>query len=149
MPLTDVPELRFAVGAELSTEDGHTLNVAAARSHHGRLLVRFAGIDGRDEAEALRGVLLWAQATAPGEWVDDDEFFDWELTGLRVVVAGVDVGVVQGILHLPGHDLLDVARPDSTDVLVPFVATIVTEVDLDAGTVELDPPSGLLDPEES
>jgi 16S rRNA processing protein RimM len=36
-----------------------------------------------------------------------------------------------------------------TEVLVPFVAQIVPEVDLPSGRVVIDPPRGLLDPAES
>jgi 16S rRNA processing protein RimM len=33
------------------------------------------------------------------------------------------------------------------EILVPFVAAIVSEVDLKAGRVVIDPPEGLIDPE--
>jgi 16S rRNA processing protein RimM len=36
-------------------------------------------------------------------------------------------------------------KGDSGEVLVPFVGAIVTSVSLDDGTLEIDPPDGLLD----
>ena len=43
------------------------------------------------------------------------------------------------VLHLPGQDLLVVDGRDGGEVLVPFVAAIVPEVDLDAGRVRRRP----------
>lgn len=36
-------------------------------------------------------------------------------------------------------------RRESGEALVPFVTAIVTSVSLDDGTIEIDPPEGLLD----
>lgn len=47
-------------------------------------------------------------------------------------------------MHLPMQDLLAVRTPDAGEVLVPFVAAIVPEVDLEHGRVIVDPPPGLL-----
>ena len=44
-----------------------------------------------------------------------------------------------------GNFLLVIARPGREDALVPLVPQMVTNVDLAAGTVEIDPPEGLLD----
>jgi 16S rRNA processing protein RimM len=56
------------------------------------------------------------------------------------------VGEVREVLHLPGHDVLAVTRPDGTEVLVPFVSEIVPEVDIAANRLLVTPPPGLLDP---
>jgi 16S rRNA processing protein RimM len=68
------------------------------------------------------------------------------LVGLVVrTVAGVEVGTVSEVLHTAAGELLAVRTPDDTEVLVPFVAAIVTSVSLADGTVEIDPPEGLLE----
>ncbi len=48
--------------------------------------------------------------------------------------------------HLPAQDLL-VVRPTGTDdeILVPFVAAIVPQVDIAAGRVIVTPPAGLFE----
>ena len=51
------------------------------------------------------------------------------------------------MLHLPAHELLAVRRADGTEVLIPFVSQIVTDVDLAGLVVTIDPPEGLLDAE--
>lgn len=151
-PRTDDPDVRLGEGARLHTEPETVgpLTVSTSRWHGGRLLIRFAGVADRSAAEGLRGVRLLAEVD-PDERPDDpEEFYDHQLTGLRAVTTEeVPVGEVTEVVHLPGHDLLAVRAPDGREILVPFVAQIVPDVDLTAGRVVLDPPDGLLDAPET
>ncbi len=147
---TDEPDERFAPGAVLLV-DGPvaTLEVERAHWHAGRLLVQFAGVGDRNAAEALRGVLLEVERDDDHRPEDPDEYYDDQLVGCAVVLAsGAEVGAVAEIVHLPAQDLLVVARPGGGESLVPFVAAIVTSVDIDAHRIVIDPPAGLLDIEE-
>jgi 16S rRNA processing protein RimM len=147
---TDDPDLRFAVGARLGTDPDAAgpLTVAASRPHGGRLLVRFEEVTDRNAAEGLRGVLLTAavsEAEGPG---DPEEFYDHQLVGLQVLDDGGGVvGEVADVLHHPGHDLLVVRRDAGGEALVPFVAALVPDVDLERGRLTVADRPGLLDPE--
>ncbi len=168
---TDEPDVRFAPGSVLGAEppDRGPLTVAAARWHSGRLIVAFAGIGDRTAAEGLRGTLLILDSAQIPPVTDPDEFYDHELIGLGVVTAaGERVGVVADVLH-HGQDLLVIRRdgapgalgraairgpagpagPSAGEALVPFVGAIVTDVDVAAGRLVIDPPPGLLDPDEA
>jgi 16S rRNA processing protein RimM len=148
---TDDPDLRFAAGSVLATEPAERgpLTISSSRWHSGRLLVRFDGYADRTMAEDLRGTLLVMDSAEVGPTADPDEFHDYELIGLEVVTAAGDpVGVITDVLH-QGQNLLVVRpapdQPDHEEILVPFVAAIVPEVDVKAGRVVIDPPAGLLD----
>jgi len=150
---TDAPETRLAAGSVLTTDPAAVgpLTVAAARWHSGRLLLSFDQVTDRTDAERLRGVLLLVEVADDERPEEPDEFYDHQLVGLPVVTtAGTPVGEVTEVLHLPGQDLIAVRRPDGREALIPFVAQLVPEVDLDAHRVVVDPPPGLLDdaPEE-
>ncbi|MFF3146696.1 PRC-barrel domain-containing protein, partial [Streptomyces sp. NPDC057927] len=56
-----------------------------------------------------------------------------------------EVGRITEISHLPSQDLFVVERPDGTEVLIPFVEEIVTEIDLEEQRAVIDPPPGLID----
>lgn len=147
---TDEPQVRYTVGARLVTEPPGggpgELTVAGQRPHQGRLLVTFAGVDSRDAAEALRGVLLQVDSDLVTPPADPDEFHDHQLVGLAAVTpAGEPLGEVVRVDHAPASDLLVLRRPGGRTALVPFVAAIVPRVDLAAGSVVVDPPPGLLD----
>jgi 16S rRNA processing protein RimM len=149
---TDDPQLRLATGAVLATEPASAgpLTVAGTRWHSGRLLVSFTGIGDRNAADALRGTLLVVDSADLGDLPDADEFRDHQLIGLTVIAPGHEqVGTVADVLHY-GQDLLVVAgsgKRAGAEILIPFVSAIVSDVDLAAGQVHVDPPPGLLDPE--
>jgi 16S rRNA processing protein RimM len=149
---TDDPDLRLAAGAVLATEPAASgpLKIASSRWHSGRLLVSFDGVTDRDQADPLRGTLLLVDAAELEELTDPDEFRDHQLVGLAVIGPGGErVGEVTQVLHY-GQDLLVVAGAGDRagrEILIPFVSAIVTEVDLAAGQLRIDPPAGLLDPD--
>jgi 16S rRNA processing protein RimM len=145
---TDSPDVRFAPGSVLATEPARLgpLTVAAVRWHSGRLLLLVEGLHDRNGAEALRGAVLSAEVDDADAPEDPEEFFDHQLRGLAVVtVTGAPIGTVDDVIHLPSQDLLSVRRGDGREVLVPFVAEIVPEIDVDAGRVVVDLPPGLLE----
>jgi 16S rRNA processing protein RimM len=65
---------------------------------------------------------------------------------LDVVTAdGTEVGRITEISHLPSQDLFIVERPDGSEVMIPFVEEIVTEIDLAEQKAVINPPPGLID----
>ncbi|MER5887371.1 ribosome maturation factor RimM [Streptomyces sp. NPDC001941] len=145
---TDEPELRLGPGAVLTTDPASAgpLTVETGRVHSGRLLLRFEGVRDRNGAEALRNTLLIATVDPDERPDEDDEYYDHQLVDLDVVtVDGVEVGRITEITHLPSQDLFIVERPDGTEVMIPFVGEIVTEIDLDEQRAVIDPPPGLID----
>ena len=147
---TDDPDGRFAIGKIIATDppERGPLTVVGSRWHSGRLLVRFSGADDRTAAEALRGTVLVVDVDEAERATEPDEYFDHHLVGLRALTpAGVEVGTVAEVLHLPAQDVLAIVRVDGVEVLVPFVAELVPVVDLDAGTLIVEPRPGLLDPD--
>lgn len=145
---TDEPELRLGPGAVLATEPASTgpLTIETGRVHSGRLLLRFAGVGDRTAAEALRNTLLIAEVDPEDMPEDPDEYYDHQLMDLDVVLAdGTEIGRITEITHLPSQDLFIVERPDGTEVMIPFVEEIVTEIDLLEQRAVIDPPPGLID----
>ncbi len=115
---------------------------SSTREHSGRTLIHFENVDSRTSAEELRGLLLLCDVDPDARPDDPDEFYDRQLVGLNVLdkVRG-PLGTVAEVVHLPGQELLAVDRPKGRQVLVPFVASIVTEVDLATGQVIVELPA--------
>ncbi|MEV0036779.1 ribosome maturation factor RimM [Streptomyces sp. NPDC050804] len=145
---TDEPELRLGPGAVLATDPASAgpLTIGEGRVHSGRLLLRFEGVRDRTGAEALRNVLLIAEVDPEELPEDPEEFYDHQLMDLDVVLAdGTEIGRITEISHLPSQDLFIVERPDGSEVMIPFVEEIVTEIDLEEQRAVIDPPPGLID----
>ena len=153
---TDEPERRFAPGSVLTVEAPRgaapgpaTLTVARSRWHQERLLVSFEGVPDRTAAEALRNSLLAVEVTPEDRPEDPEEFYDHQLVGLAVhPFDGDRVGEVAEVLHSGAQDVLVVRRDDGREVMVPFVAALVPQVDLTAGSLVVADRPGLLDPED-
>lgn len=148
---TDDPAQRFAGGSVLQTDPPGRgpLTVSGSRWHADRLIVRFAGVGDRESADNLRDTVLEIESDELAPLTDPEEFYDHELVGLTVLtVTGEQVGTVSDVLH-HGQDLLVVSGTGARggrEILVPFVAALVPEVDIKAGRLVIDPPAGLLDP---
>ena len=129
---------RSTPGAILYAGD-RELVITASRPHQGRMLVRFAGVDDRTEAERLLGVVLHAAPLSGGDdELTEGEFWVHELVGSTVVDrAGVRRGTVVAVEANPAHDLLVL----EDGALVPMVFV----VDQRDGDVVIDPPDGLFD----
>ncbi len=147
---TDDPELRLAAGAVLATEPAAAgpLTVTRARWHSGRLLLSFDGVTGREQADQLRGILLVVDSAELEDVAGPDEFRDHQLIGLTVIGPGGEhIGEVSDVLH-HGQDLLVIAgvgQRAGVEIMVPFVAELIPEVDLPGRRLVIDPPAGLLD----
>ncbi|WP_411148663.1 ribosome maturation factor RimM [Streptomyces sp. A30] len=145
---TDEPELRLAPGAVLATDPASAgpLTIETGRVHSGRLLLRFEGVRDRTAAEALRNILLIAEIDPEALPEEEDEYYDHQLMDLDVVTEdGTEVGRITEISHLPSQDLFIVERPDGSEVMIPFVEEIVTEIDLEEQRAVISPPPGLID----
>jgi 16S rRNA processing protein RimM len=151
---TDDPEARFAPGSVLRGRKPRggperSFVIDTVREHGGRLLVRLNGIGDRNAADELRGTLFLVESGDLPPIEDPDEFYDHQLEGLAVrTVAGESVGTVTEVLHTAAGELLSIKRPDGAELLVPFVSAIVTAVSLAEGTIDIDPPDGLLNLED-
>lgn len=151
---TDEPERRFADGVVLravppkgSALGPTTLTVEGTRWHQGVLHVLFEEVADRDDAEAVRGVLLYADIPADASPEDPDEYYDHQLVGLAAYDEdGTQLGEVTGLVHGGAQDLLTVRTPDRREALVPFVKALVPVVDLEQRRVVIADRPGLVTP---
>ncbi len=151
---TDEPDRRFAPGTRIRAEAPagadrrpSVLTVTRARWHQSTLLVSFEELADRNAAEAVRGTVLYGTLGRDEVPEDPEEYYDHQLIGLAVVdLDGTPLGEVRAVVHGSAQDLLTVRTPDGRDTLVPFVAALVPEVDLEAGRIVVADRPGLVSP---
>ena len=126
---------RLDPGSVLETPNG-PLEVRSSRPHKGGWLVWFVGVDHRDQAEALRNVVLSAEP------IDDpDELWVHELIGATVIDQdGVAQGTVVRVLDNPASDLLELDSGSLVPArfIVSHVAGEEIRVDVPVGLFDLD-----------
>ena len=115
--------------------------VARCWQHGKRVLAELAGVQDADAAAMLKGQNIWVDA-ADVE-LSEDEYLWADLVGCAVFEAtGRELGRVAGLEAYGAQDILTVRAPDG-DWMIPFVAGIVRDVDLDARRIEVDLPEGM------
>ncbi len=144
--LSDVPGRLWPGASVLGVrEDRPTLplTVETYRDHKSGAVVRFAGCRDRDQAEALRDLLLEVERSrvpAPPEGT----YYWYQLLGCRCETEGEDLGEVIDLLE-DGGGLLLVVSDGEREIPIPFVRSFLKKVDVERGRIELDLPPGLLE----
>jgi 16S rRNA processing protein RimM len=148
---TDAPERRFVPGAVFALQvpvesewHGKTIELSELKWYNSHPVAFFKDVSDRSAAESLIKAILLIDQDLDEPSDEEDAWFDHQLVGLAVLRDGVQVGTVKQIDHLPAQDLLTIAT-SAGDVLVPFVKAIVTSVDIEAGTMTVNPPLGLFE----
>ena len=140
-----VPDARFRPGFT-AFSGTLSLNVDEAKTHSGSVVVKFAGVDDRNAAEALRGVRIFLpRSSFPA--ASADEYYWADLIGLNVVNReGVGLGCVRDLMATGPHSVLCVeyldSKEDGTNTpaerMIPFVAAYVDKVDISGKCITVD-----------
>lgn len=135
-----LPQWWLAADAEQAPDTWRAYPLEEVREHGKGLIVKLAGVDDRSAAEALQGTYVGAPREAMPE-VDDDEFYWDDLVGLEVRnEKGESLGTVSTLISAAANDVLVVHEGEGEqrqERLLPFVGTVVLEVDKAAGTMRV------------
>ncbi|MBD3664660.1 ribosome maturation factor RimM [Sulfitobacter aestuariivivens] len=130
----------------LSSEDGtDSYTLAILRPIKNGFAARITSVATKEEADALKGTVLFAQRDQLPS-LPDDEFYHADLIGLEVYdTGGALLGRVKTVQNHGADDLLEVQLAGtSATVFLPFTKAAVPTVDLTAGRIVADPPLGIL-----
>ncbi|CCD86158.1 putative 16S rRNA processing protein, function [Bradyrhizobium sp. ORS 285] len=125
----------------LTTKDGsRSLEVAKAREAKDHLVASFKGITDRNAAERLNGLELYVPRDRLPE-TDDDEYYHADLIGLAAeTTAGAPLGRVLAIHNFGAGDIIEIAPPSGSTLMLPFTNAVVPTVDLANGRVIIELP---------
>jgi 16S rRNA processing protein RimM len=122
---------------------GQSYRVAEAGLLKTQVVLRLAGINTRNQAEALVG---WAVQGDRRRFppLPEGEYYWFQVLGLPVVdvTDGSLLGYLQEIIPTPAHDVYAVRQGDR-EVLLPAVEDVIIEINLEEGVIRVAPPEGL------
>ena len=116
------------------------------RLHKGRALLKIEGCEDRATAQALRGYVVqvpFAEAIP----LDEGAYFEHQILGLEVWTStGELLGEITEIIYTGANEVYVTrsSEPGGREILVPAIADVVLEVDLEAGRLVVELPEGLL-----
>lgn len=143
----DNPEALEEYGPLFTTETGDA-SVTLRLKHEagGAIIAEVSGISDRNAAEKLRGTQLWTERRALPKIEEEGVYYHADLIGLEARTAdGTVIGSVNAVENFGASDLLEIKPPGGKKFFLPFVDDYVGAVDLDAGTVIIEIPEGLLE----
>jgi 16S rRNA processing protein RimM len=127
------------VGAVLDCDGLGPLTIRTLRGTPGAPIVGFVGYASRPDAEPLRGKFLRV-AVDEARRATKGRYLWADLVGLRAETpAGESIGSVSDILRAGETDVLVVSRERGGELLVPAIASVVREVDIDGGRIIVTP----------
>jgi 16S rRNA processing protein RimM len=118
-------------------QESREVTLVAARPANQTWLVRFEGVESREQAAALTNFELWLPRSALSA-LESDQFYVQDLLGCEVVDADGRVrGTVKSSFWNGAQDVLTVQGPEG-ELLVPAVPEFIRGVDLEARRVIVD-----------
>ena len=136
------PDSCFRKGARVLIADAE---YAIARLHGGgkTTLLSIEGVGSREGATALRDEYVQVREDSLPPLPEGD-YYQFQLIGLAVrTTDGRDLGTLAEVMTTGGADVY-VVRGPLGEVLLPAVAEVISEIDLEARTMTVEPMAGLL-----
>ncbi len=130
----------------VSADDIHRrARVEKYRPKGSTYIIKFTGIESRDDAEPVIGSRLNVSTGSLTDAQLPDELKPFQVMGAEVRLKNGDrAGVVVDMLIGPAQRCLIVEMENGRRA-VPVVPEVVVETDLEGGVIVIDPPEGLLD----
>ncbi|MGD9939173.1 MAG: ribosome maturation factor RimM [Clostridia bacterium] len=110
--------------------------VQSAAAHGELVLVKFEGYDSPEASRVLAGFEIWVPRSkaAPKR---KDEYYFADLVGCVLHAEGKDLATVCAVCDGGGGELLEVAFPGRSSVLIPFRKEFIGTVDIEGKRIEL------------
>lgn len=147
---TDFPEERFKKGNTLfldvdGTKQGMT--ITTYRPHKQFHLVTFKGFENINLIEKYKGLKLYVHAEHVHD-LSENEYYYHEIIGCEAIVDGESIGVIDDIFETGANDVWVIKRQGKSDALIPYIESVVKEIDVEAKRVVITPIPGMIDDED-
>lgn len=150
---TDFPEERYKKGNTLylfqEGKDVVELTITSHRKHKNFDIVSFDNHPTINDVEKYRDGILKVRKEDTGE-LEENAFYYHEIIGCEVVdETGETLGSVKEILSPGANDVWVIKHkePGKKDILIPYIESVVLEVNVDNKKIIVDIPEGLIDDE--
>lgn len=146
---TDFPE-RFQSGITVYMGDKlQPTQIVHARPHKSSMLLRLDGIETRDDAERMRGIWLYIPEDEASE-LEEGSYWIHDIVGLQVVSDdGIELGEISDVMPTGANDVYIIQPAPGInrdrELLLPAVAEVIRNVDLENGIMTVTLLPGLLE----
>ena len=106
---------------------------------HGKVLIaKLDGISNRTAAEKCKGMLIAIPRDSLPQQ-ENGEYYWSDLIGLQVInLADEKLGTVDSLLETGANDVLSVRNESGNQLLIPFIASVIQQVNLQDKLIRVD-----------
>jgi 16S rRNA processing protein RimM len=143
--MTDYPERLATLDTLFVGSEHQPYGVQRLRRHEDRMIIHFAGLRDRDQAERLRNqfVYIHIDDAVP---LEDGEYYLYQVEGIRVVSDdGQELGRLTGLIETGANDVYVVTSPDGNEILLPVIPQVIQKVDIPGGVMTVHLIEGLIE----
>lgn len=147
-PWCDTPEELTQIAALYLDGGKSSLEIERGRVHKNMALLKLKGVDSIEQAQPLRGKILWAHRDDIP--LGEGQYFIQDLIGLTVIDAddGHAYGILTDVTETGANDVYHITFPDGGVRLAPVIEQVIVSTDIDAGILQIRPLKGLFDDED-
>jgi len=119
------------------------LKIVDAKPQGRMLLLLLSGVSDRTTAETLKGSDLLVEKSSLPE-LEPDTYYWADIAGISVISTdGRSLGTIASLIETGSNDVYVVKTPDAGEILIPAIASVVLEIDLNRKIMRVDLPDGL------
>lgn len=147
--ITENPEERYKPGSELVIEINNNeripVTVKSHRVHKNFDLLTFENYPSINDVEKFKTKMLQINEELLPE-LEEGVYYESEIIGLTVLnETGQKIGKLKEILFLPANDVWVVKRAGKKDLLLPYIESVVLDVNTDSKEITVHVLEGLDD----
>lgn len=138
---------RFSAGDTVYIDGGRQARVLDTHRAGSATVLQLDIVRNTRDANALRGTIIEMEGDDLPE-APEGTYYHYEIVGAKVrTIAGEELGEVLEIIVTGANDVYVVGDPKATDsrdqVLIPAIADVLLDIDVDNGVVTVNLPEGL------
>lgn len=144
---SDFTETRFKPGETIKVkhnQDSIDFTIASYRVHKGFHMLTFEGIHNINDIEHLKGDYIYQERDHQDIELQENEFYYSDIIGCTVFDEDENpIGRITSIFETGANDVWVVKG--NKEYLIPYIADVVKDVDVENKSVHISPMKGLLD----
>ena len=147
-PWCDSPEFLCTFKKLYLDENGQTSIEVKSRPHKNMTLSKIKGIDTVEEAEKMRGKIIYINRNDIK--LEEGVNFVQDLIGLDVIDAdnNTNYGKITDVLRTGANDVYEITDNNGKTYLAPVIDEVIIKTDIDGGFTLIRPMKGIFDDED-
>ncbi len=141
----DSPEDFCEISKMLFNPESEPFKIEGMRIHKNNVLLKISGVDNREEAEDLRGKIIYAKRSDIP--LEQGRYFIEDLKGCRVIddISNKEYGILKEVWNTGANDIYTIKDNKNKEYYLPVIEGTIRKVDLDNNEIFINPLEGVFD----